>query len=238
MTARRLLLRTDELEVLRRSATPHADLPPGFVLEPRGDVDAALAAAHAALARRGLVGPEGAHAALAADLRVLAAAEVAVLVRAERPGLQVRTVLAAAGRRGVGLLRTDDAHVQLSAFRAVDLGVELARVVPAPDGPALDAPVEMPLVALLADRPGGSASSLQARVAGSLRATVVSPRRCASVHWVWLHRRRGGGGWAGLHRAPDHAGEPTARVVPVAPGDLGAWLAPAVAQVLAERAAA
>lgn len=225
MTARRLLLSTAELEALRRVATPHADLPPGFALEARGDVDAALA-------RLGTPHPT-----LVADLRLLAAAEAAVVLRAARPGLEATAFLAVAGTRGVGLLRTDDAHVQLSAFRSCELGVELARVVPAPTGAPVGAVVEVALAALLADRPGGRAAALHARSGGSLHATVVGRRPGASVQWVWL-ATRGGGAWAGLEPVVDGRPEPVARVVPVVPGDLGTWLGPGLAQVLADRSAA
>ena len=233
MTARRLVLSFAELEVLWRSAPPDAPRPPGFAPVAAGDVEPALTAAAVTLAERGLLGPDGAHPALAADLAVLAAPEVAVSLTASRPGLDAVAVLALAGRRGAGLLRTDDAHVQLSAFLPSSLAVELARVVPAPVGPSpLPEPVELPLPALLDDGAGGPAASLHRRVAGALHATVAGRVTAPPVEWLWLHDGTGGG-WVGL----EPRGGPRARVVPVVPADLGAWLAPAVADVLAERAA-
>jgi hypothetical protein len=236
MTARRLLLTTAELELLRRRTVPVPVLPPGLDLRPLEGAGAAraLAVAGEQLRQRGLLrGAVEPHPALAADLLLLAAAEVTVLVQAARPGLRGQAVLAVRGRRGVSLLRTDDAHVQLSAFRSSSLAVELARVVPAAVGaPPLAGPVQVPLADLLQDRPGGTARRLHARWAGALHATVLGRRPTLPLEWAWL-TGPDGGGWVGLEPTADRCTAPHVRLVPAEPADLGAWLAPRVAQALA-----
>lgn len=231
--ARRLLLSTTGLEVLRRRALePPLTLPPGFALEPvgacAGTVDVLAALVQDGVALGDPAGQWSVHPSVAGDLHVLAVPELAVTVRAARPGLDVTACLAVAGPRGAGLLRTGDTAVQLSAFAAVDLADELARVVPAPlPGRPRGGREELPLESLL-DRSG---SAWHQRVAGTLHATVVSgsgPDRVGgvvgSVEWVW-----DGAGWTGLQALPSRAGRPWVRLVPVAPADLGAWLAPLLA---------
>ena len=235
MTAKRLLLSTTALELVRqRALPPPLVLPPGFSLAPTGG--GSLAAAEELLRTTGAAVPaQGGwevHPAVADDLRVLAVPEVAVTVRAARPGLDVHACLALSGPRGAGLLRTGDTAVQLSAFPATDLAGELARVVPAPLADARPAATEeVPLDVLL----DGTGSRLRGRTTGTLHATVFAGARAdrpaglvGSVEWVW-----DGSAWTGLEALPSRSGRPWVRLVPVQPGDLGAWLAGHVARAAA-----
>lgn len=235
MTAKRLLLSTTALELVRqRALPPPLVLPPGFSLEATAEGSTEQAAA--LLHRLGVALPDGegwtVHPAVADDLLVLAAPEVAVTVAACRPGLDVHACLAVCGPRGAGLLRTGDTAVQLSAFPASDLTGELARVVPAPvDGAAPAAVEQVPLDVLL----DGSGSHLRGRPTGTLHATVLAGPRAdraagvvGSVEWVW-----DGHGWTGLEALPSRAGRPWVRLVPVVPADLGAWVASLVARAAA-----
>lgn len=242
MTARRLLLSTTGLELLRRLVLPEPlQLPPGFRLG-AGDADgtaraAALAAAAGPLREAGVVlpgEPPTVHSSVVADLQVLAAPEVAVTVRAARPGLDVTAVLAVSGLLGVGLLRTDTTVVRLSAFPAEELADELAGVVPAPTGERQAGAETVPLDALL---PGATAGGQAARLrsaSGTLHATVVVGARegrpggvVGSAEWAW-----DGGGWTGLEPLPSLEGRPQVRLVPVGPADLSRWVAGLVGTAL------
>lgn len=203
MSARRLLLSADDLARLQQHCG--ARLPPGFALS------GAVA---------GPLSHRLAHPAVAADLAVLAGPELAVLLRATRPGLTVTACLAVAGPRGAGLLRTGDALVQLSAFPAGDIAAELARAVPV--GRIGRSTEVVPLDVLL----GPSGSRLHGRAAGALRA-VVAGRTAAvagSVEWVW-----DGAGWTSLEPLPSHHGRPMVRLEQVGPEDLAGRLAPLLA---------
>lgn len=219
MTARRLLLSTTALEMIREGP-----LPPGFGLEPTGtgSTDAAVAELRAL----GVSVDGAVHPAVAGDLEVLGRPELAVVVQAAVPGVEVHACAAVSGVRGAGLLRTGDTAVQLSAFPAVDLAVELARVVPTPvSGAPVPAVEELPLDVLL----DGAAGRLSGRATGTLQATVLGRRGLVgSVQWVW-----DGAGWIGLEALPSRAGRPWVRLVPVTPGELSAWLAPLVATAAA-----
>jgi hypothetical protein len=216
---RRLLLSTTELELVRRKALPAPlRLPPGFALRPVGGVAEPPT-------------PE-VHPAVADDLRVLARPELAVTLRAARPGLEVTACLAVDGPRGAGLLRTGDTAVELSAFAAVQLPGELARVVPAPSSDERPAVQQVPLDLLLA---GGAGTRLAGRVGGTLHATVVAGDRSdragsvvGTVEWVW-----DGAGWTGLQPLPARGGRPWIGLVPAGPADLAGWLAPLLAQAAA-----
>lgn len=216
---RRLLLSTDALELLRRQVLPPPlSLPPGFALAgPPG-------AGPPGPLPDGVRLPDGQlHPSVVGDLELLARPEVAVLVRAARPGLDVTACVALAGVRGAALLRTGETAVQLSCFAATDLASELIRVVPA--GRSGNPVEEVPLDALL----DGSAPSLRGRVTGTLRATVVRAGAVlGSVEWVWDGR-----GWIGLEALPSRAGRPWTRLVPVGPEDLPRWTAPYVAAAAA-----
>ncbi|MCW2681490.1 MAG: hypothetical protein JWM62_2891 [Frankiales bacterium] len=236
MTATRLLLSATALELVRQRALPAPlALPPGFALEPTGggSTDEAVALLQQAGVALPVAGGDwSVHPALADDLLVLAAPEVAVTVRAARPDLEVHACLALSGPRGAGLLRTGDTAVQLSAFSSVDLAAELARVVPAPIGQQASGEVEeVPLDVLL----DGTGSRLRGRSTGTLHATVFAGPRpdragglVGSVEWVW-----DGHGWTGLEALPSRAGRPWVRLVPVVPADLGAWVAALVARAAA-----
>lgn len=216
---RRLLLSATALELLRRQVLPPPlGLPPGFTLVP---VPGAVAGP-----------PPAVHPAVADDLRVLAVPELAVLLRAARPGLDVTACLAVSGPRGAGLLRTGTTAVELSAFAAADLPAELTRLVPAWVTDERSPVQEVPLDALLA---GGGGTRLGGRVGGTLHASVVAGARSdrpggvvGSVDWVW-----DGAGWTGLEPLPSRAGRPFVRLVPAGPADLAGWLAPLLAQAAA-----
>lgn len=236
--ARRLLLSATALELLRRRALqPPLTLPPGFALVPASasadTAEADIATTLATLVRDGVAVPDpggdwAVHPSVAGDLHVLAVPELAVTIRAARPGLEVTACLAVSGPRGAGLLRTGATAVQLSAFAATGLADELARVVPAPvPGADRTTAEEVPLDSLL-DRAG---SPWHDRVTGTLHATLVTgsrPDRAAgvvgSVEWVW-----DGAGWTGLQALPSRGGRPWVRLLPVEPADLGGWVAPLVA---------
>lgn len=231
---RRLLLSTTELELLRRRVLPPPlELPPGFSLVATGEApDTAVTAAADVLGARGVLTVDGVHPAVAGDLRVLAAPELAVTVRAALPGLEATAGLAVSGVRGAGLLRTGDTAVELSAFAGEHLARELTRVVPAPTSVQVAGVEEVPLDDLLA---GGPSSRLRGRVTGTLHASVLAGPRQAreagivgSVEWVW-----DGGGWTGLEPLPSRRGRPWVRLVPVAPADLAAWLGPLLATAAA-----
>ena len=232
MSARRLLLSTTALELLRRRVLPPPlSLPPGFGLEPvGGDPDRAVPE----LLNSGVAigGPKSwdVHPDVADDLRVLAHPELAVLVRAARPGLDVTACLAVSGPRGASLLRTGNTAVRLSCFAADTWADELASVVPAPTEPARGRDTqEVALDGLL------DPARAPLHASGTLRATVLAgarPDRSGSVVgsalWAW-----DGGGWVGLDALPSRAGRPWVRLVPVAPADLGAWVASYVATAAA-----
>lgn len=230
MTARRVLLSTTALELVRRRVLRHPlVLPPGFGLAATGS--GSLEAAVALLHHAGVALPDGddwrVQPAVAADLLVLACPELAVTVRAARPGLDVHACVAVSGPRAASLLRTGPTAVQLSALPATGLADELARVVPAPTGRPAAAVEEVPLDVLLGD----AAGRLRGRVTGALHASVVAPRAggaVGSVEWVW-----DGAGWTGLEALPSRGGRPWVRLVPAVPGDLGAWLAPLLAAAAA-----
>jgi hypothetical protein len=228
----RLLLSTTALELLReRVLAPPPVLPPGFALEPTGSGaldDAVMELLATGAAAPGAGGWE-VHPAVADDLRVLAAPEVAVTLRAARPGLEVHACVALRGLRGAALLRTGDSAVQLSAFTAPGLADELTRVVPAASGDTDGRVVEeLPLDVLAG---GGRLRD----AGGTLHSTVVAGPRpdraggvVGSVEWLW-----DGAGWLGVEALPSRAGRPWVRLVPVAPADLGGWVAPLVARAAA-----
>ena len=225
---RRLLLSAVELELLRREVLPAPlSLPPGFPPVGDGEPPAPGGPARTALRERGVMTEAGVHPAVADDLRVLAAPDLAVTVRAFRPGLEVTACVAVSGLRGAALLHTGGAVVELSAFAAQYLARELARVVPAPRSPAHTAVEEVPLDVLLS---GGTGTRLRGRVSGTLHASVLTTAAgdggavVGSVEWVWDGR-----GWTGLEPLPSRGGRPWVRLAPVTPADLGTWLGPLLA---------
>jgi hypothetical protein len=270
LAPRRLVLRVDELELLRRLAG-EPRLPADFRVVPgqEQEQDGALAS----LAGRGLVTNDRARAgrfavrpSLAADLAVLSAPEVLIETRAAvgqgAARLALRAAHAVAGPLGASLVRADEGvGVELSVFPAECLGDEIRRVVPEAGGarrggsrPAgvvpLAALVELPI----ADGIGGPAVvaeiaaelkvtseerdlvlSLAREATGVLQATLTAPARAGGAAWVgevlWYATDFG---WIGLAPEPGAQGRTVARLVPVEPADLPAWLAPLVGQALVE----
>jgi hypothetical protein len=234
VTARRLLLSATALELLRRRTLPEPlRLPPGFgVATTAGSADQqqALHAAADELRAKGAMTGDDVHPALVTDLEVLAMPELAVTVRAARPGLDVTAVLAVRGVLGVSLLRTADDAVQLSAFAAVDLHHELARTVPAPSGTRTPTVSTVPLDALVRGEHRTAVAG-----DGALHAQVVAGPRDDRPGGVvglveWVHAA---GGWTGLEPLPSVAGRPQVRLLPVQPADLATWIAPLAARALA-----
>jgi hypothetical protein len=234
--SKRLVLSADELAVLAADLPEGARLPPGVAPGPPGDG----AAARTSLEARGLRPGGRAHPALLDDLLRLAAPEVAVLLEVACPVADARAAVVVRGALGAALVRVGDG-VELSAFAAPALAVELARTVPPPTGAPLAKRV-VPLAALVS--PGSpAAASLHARVDGSLRAVVVGAggRSAGVVDWAWLRSGGGSGGGAGGWAAlePVAGGSaPEVRVVPVGPDDLARAVAPSVALLLADDRAA
>ena len=208
MRARRLLLSADELADLQRRTG--ARLPPGFALsEPDRTQQPSSGVAP--------------HPSVVGDLAVLSRPDVAVLLRAARPGLAVSACLAVSGHRGAGLLRTGDRVVQLSCFAAADLAAELGRIVPAgdPSRPARAAEA-VPLERLLEN----AGTRLHGCAPGALRAVVTGAAGApvGSVDWVW-----DGAGWVAPEPMPSRDGRPVVRLQPVGPADLARCVAPLLA---------
>jgi hypothetical protein len=207
VTASRVLLSAGALDQLRLRTG--CALPPGFRLAPSGGPLADLTDAEAERVD---------------DLRVLASPEVAVLIAARRPDLEVTACLALAGSRGAALLRTSPTAVELSAFPVTSLAAELTRVVPLPPRAAVARDVEvLPLTRLL-DR---ARPPLQA--VGALTATVVAGGRGPVGALIWVLEP---GGWRALEPLPGEA-EPLVRVAPTTPTGLAAGLAPLLAAAAA-----
>jgi hypothetical protein len=148
-----------------------------------------------------------------------------------------------AGTLGAGLVRVGDQLVELSLFDPVILSDELARVVPSAAGdtpaPAGKTPVAIDLhelgAALAAGGVNGHAGPVGGAVVGSLQAVVADrpdeDARLATVGTVvWLC---GPDGWVGLRPVVAAAGRRRVRLEPVGPDQLGSWVAPMVAGVLA-----
>lgn len=201
LRARRLTLAAAELEVLRRRTG--VPLPGDLVAEAD---EAALAAAAAALAGRGVLAADGAaHPSVAANLAVLAAPELVVLTRVQHPDARVRAWHAVAGAAGASLIATSDRAVELSLFAAADLRRELLRAVP-------------------------EAGALAGEARGVLHGLVVrpgTPPAAGQVLW-WATP----GGWLGARPEPDRRGGRRLRLVPARREDYPGWLAPLVAEAL------
>lgn len=198
LAPRRLVLRLDELEALRRLAGGPR-LPADFRVVAQEAAPAPEAAQQRpgeaaapdplpALIDRGLVSEDPAergryvvHPSLAADLAVLSAPEVLVETRVAVGQGSARQALraahAVAGPLGASLVRASQgAGVELSVFPAERLGPEVGRVVPQAGGPARRGPrLEgvVPLAALvelpIADGIGGPA--VVAEIAADLQVT-------------------------------------------------------------------
>ncbi|MGY2084330.1 hypothetical protein [Blastococcus sp. SYSU DS0539] len=249
-SARRLLLTAAEWAVLvggRLSASP-----PAFRPAPvgRGERDAAVAA----LAGRGVLrapagGPVEPAPAVAADLAVLRSPLLAVRLEVAGRGGARQGWFALGSGGVVVVLSLPHGGVDLSLAPGAGLGRELFRAVPdaaavtgAPPGNGAPPAGALPLDLLDASPAGGGgpaatageralADELLRRTAGSLGCLVLG-RAGTSVgagQVCWLATD---GGWAGLRPRPGEAHR-VVDVVPVRPADLGAWVAPTVAALLA-----
>lgn len=248
--ARRLVLTAAEWAVLvgGRLGGP----PPEFRPGPVGRADRDLAVAE--LTRRGVLRSPGGGAAepvpaVAADLAVLHHPLLTVRLAVDGRGGTRHGWFAVGAGGVVGVLTRPAGGVELSLAPAAGLGAELSRAVPeaavvtgsATGGGALPAGV-LPLHLLDAAPPGEQppptaaeaalADELLRRTAGSLRCLVLgrtgSSLGAGQVSWLATD-----GGWAGLRPRPATASPRLVEVVPVRPADLGVWLAPTVAALLA-----
>jgi hypothetical protein len=199
------------------------------------------------------------HPSLVANLGVLAAPELVLRTQVRRRGKAIFATHAVAGLVGAGIARIDERGVELSMFAPTGLAAELERVAAAA-GDASDSlprPLEVPYAALVevfaavedsdeeaAARAelarGMSPEAVQVLIdldlafSGSLR-TLVAGRRPTSGEVavagevVWLYCD----GWVGVTPTlgPDNARR--AKLAPVAPAELGSWVAPLVAAAVA-----
>lgn len=202
------------------------------------------------------------HPSVLANLAVLAEPEVLVETRVRVGAQTVRAAHAVAAGLGASLARVGEVGtVELSFFPAERLGLELVRAVPAAGSPsrAGQRPAGLvPLDALaqlgLADQVGGAevvrqlaaelrltageqaaAQTLTAQANGVLHCLVTAAPRpsrpAAAVGQVLWYATPGG--WVGLAPEPTPGGRRTVRLSPVDPIDLGAWVAPLIAEALA-----
>jgi hypothetical protein len=202
------------------------------------------------------------HPSVLANLQVLAEPEILVETRVRVGTQTVRAAHAVGAGLGASLARVGEvATVELSFFPAERLGLELVRAVPDTGSPgrAGQRPAGVvPLDALaqigLADQVGGAevvrqlatelrltageqaaAQALAAQANGVLHSLVTAPPRpsrpVAVVGQVLWYATPGG--WVGLAPQPQPDGRRTVRLSPVEPVDLGAWLAPLIAEALA-----
>jgi hypothetical protein len=109
--------------------------------------------------------PGPVHPSLAANLHVLARADVLVRMDARLPGGGGRAVFAVAGPLGASLFALADGAVELSMFPAVRLGRELIRAVPEWSADVLAARVHGSLAPPGADRTGAWAGRAMSRTA-------------------------------------------------------------------------
>jgi hypothetical protein len=198
------------------------------------------------------------HPSVEMNLRILAHPRVMLDTSATLGADGLHSVHAVAGSLGASLFALADGGVELSMFAATALGQELIRAVPAAeDGPAgsygrlpLAALQELGLAELLRDadpraveevlgtlRLPADEAALAVRVAAAtngvlvcvITARVADEVRSARV--AWLHAN---GGWVGIRPDPDSSGRRMVRLEPVAREDLGVWVAPYVAEALAD----
>jgi hypothetical protein len=214
------------------------------------------------LVRRGVLlgDPAAVHPSVEMNLGILAGPRVMLDTSATVGSEGLHSLHAVAGSLGASLFALADGGVELSMFAATDLGRELVRAVPdADDGSAGSAGVagRLPLAALhelglaelqrdadpraVAEVLGTLAlppdeAALAARVASAAngaRVCVITARvadEVRSARVAWLHAD---GGWVGIRPDPDSSGRRMVRLEPVAREDLGVWVAPYVAEALA-----
>ncbi|MEU4558759.1 hypothetical protein AB0F72_10225 [Actinoplanes sp. NPDC023936] len=210
MTARRLVLSHGEMAALVEFAG--VTLPPGLIPEDT----APKAERHWE--------PEQEQA-LAVNLAVLARPIAAVRIETAVPGRVLRGLFSVAGSLGASLFTLAGATVELSLFNAVDLGAELLRAVPEPEGgdsvqSALNPERPLRGTVDLADLewqpwmpPAGSglADRARAQTRGSVSALITGRRPdggvlAGQVAWLLTGNR-----WTGLRPVPGAGGGGGAR---------------------------
>ncbi len=236
MTARRLVLTHGEMAALVEFAG--VTLPPGLI--PEDTVPKAE--------RRWEPGEERA---LAVNLAVLARPVAAVRIETAVPGRVLRGLFSVAGSLGASLFTLAGETVELSLFTAVDLGGELLRAVPEPEGgdsvqSALNPERPLRGTVDLADlewqpwmppRDSSLADRARAQTRGSVSALITGRHPDGGVlagQVAWLLT---GSRWTGLRPMPagdDEGGEAPrkVRLEPVDRADFPAWVAPHLTAVL------
>jgi hypothetical protein len=255
--ARRLTLTPAEWAVLVDGW--RTGLPPGFAVDV--DAVAERDEAVASLIGRGVLlpadaaGPTGPVPAVARTLEVLRRPVLSVRLDVAGRGGARHGWFAVGSGLVAGVLTLPRGGVELSLAPDVRLGAELARAVPdaaavtgsgrpdEPDGTGAVPSGRLPLGLLddVAWPPDGwttpspdetaLAGELLRRTAGSLSCLVLGRAGtavgAAQVSWLATD-----GGWVGLRPLLDGSPGRLVDVVPVQPGDLGTWAAPAVAALL------
>jgi hypothetical protein len=202
--------------------------------------------------------PPVVHPSVAKNLEILAHPKVMLDTTATLGGDGLHSVYAVVGSLGASLFALADGGVELSMFAATALGRELIRAVPDSDEQPAGSYGRLPLAALhelgLAEllrdadpraveevlgtlRLPADEAALAVRVAGAtngvlvcmVTARVADEVRSARV--AWLHAD---GGWVGIRPDPDSSGQRMVLLEPVAREDLGVWVAPYVAEALAD----
>lgn len=212
------------------------------------------------LIRRGVLRDAGVHPSVEKNLQILAHPKVMLDTSATIGAEGLHSVHTIAGSLGASLFALPDGGVELSMFAAADLGRELIRAVPegAVSGEGRSNTVthsrtslrELGLAELMRDgdpaavrevlgRLGlpAAEAELAKEIAGAadgglvcvITALVGADVRSARV--VWLHAD---GGWLGIRPDPDSSGRDLVTLEPVARADLGVWVAPYVAEALAD----
>jgi hypothetical protein len=197
---------------------------------------------------------------VAVNLATLATSVVTIRVDVATREWGLRSFYAVTGSWGASLFTLPDGAVELSMFTAETLGRELVRAAPdaaglAPEDARIptalgrrryEAPTgRLPLSAMagLGDSTVVSSpetvTNQEAALAAQLNADSRGTLWClVSGHGddgvlvgqvVWLATRSG---WIGLRPDPDGTGRRMVKVEPVGHADLGAWVAPYVAEIL------
>ncbi len=250
MSARRVALSVDEFAVVcedHRISLPAGYLP--MLSGAAGDVAAAADVARAHLGERGITGP--ALAALADNLRLFATARILITTDIVVDDEQLHCLVGFDDTVGATLAHAGDRGVELSVWPAPELPHELRRIVPAmpewPHAPTVVLDVDTLIAALALEQLGrhdgarmliedgvGAADAaeflaLSAGARGSLHTTILTTADdgpAAVTHVAWILTQAG---WSGLRRR----GYGVIETVPVAPGELGAFVAPYLATLIA-----